>query len=327
MKKAAVTVIVPVYNVAPYIAKCARSIFDQTLDSLEILFIDDCTPDNSVEIIKSVLKKYPQRKPLTRIIKMPVNSGSAAVRRKGIIESSGEYIIHCDGDDWVDAELYKSLYDKAQKTAADIVVCDKVMEYRKYQIPIPTIPLPHNGKELMRNWFRHTVGMHCHNKLVKRSLYTDNDVLPWTNLNMWEDNGLFARLFYYAEKVVQIHGKIFYHYNRTNVNAMTRGYGIKQVEQMIGIAENIENFFLSRPDANEYQRTIDAFKYLARINLISDSFTNYKRFKKTFPNCKYITSVLDRSAFSSKGLIRFHMVRVGLAPLFILMFKIKKLFD
>ena len=80
MKSPKVTVIVPVYNVATYIEKCAVSLFAQTLDSLEILFVDDCSPDNSIDIIKETLKKYPVRNSLTRIIRMPSNSGQAAVR-------------------------------------------------------------------------------------------------------------------------------------------------------------------------------------------------------------------------------------------------------
>ena len=84
MKSPKVTVIVPVYNVATYIEKCAVSLFAQTLDSLEILFVDDCSPDNSIDIIKETLKKYPVRNSLTRIIRMPSNSGQAAVRRQGV---------------------------------------------------------------------------------------------------------------------------------------------------------------------------------------------------------------------------------------------------
>ena len=319
----AVTVIVPVYNVAPYIERCARSLFEQSLESFEILFVDDCSPDDSVEIIKRTLADHHHSVAQTLINKLPATGGHAAVRRQGIIEATGDYIIHCDGDDWVDTGLYKMLYDEAIRTDADIVVCDEVMEYSGYQVPKPTDDLLTNGKDIMENWYKNTVGMFCHNKLVRRSLYTDHDVLPWIGLNMWEDNGLFARLFYYADKVAQIHGGPLYHYNRTNVNAMTSGYGIKQIEQMAGVASNLSDFFSTKPDAERYSKTVNAFKYLARINLITDSFANYHRFKKTFPESKYIASELDRYAFSSKGRIRFNMVRYGLAPLFILMFKLK----
>lgn len=320
------SIVVPVYKVEPYIEKCARSIFDQTLDNLEIIFVNDCSPDNSVDIIKQLLEHYPNRKTQTRILTMPKNSGSACVRKKGILESTGDYIIHCDGDDWVDLSLYKTLYKAAIKYDADIVVCDEVMEYNGYSIPKPSGNVPSSGKDLLRNWYKYTIGLFCHNKLVRRQLYFENNIFPWDGLNMWEDNGLFARLFYYANKVVQIKGGPLYHYNRANVSAMTAGYGIKQVEQMIAIANNLCEFFESLPDGSEFRKTADAFKYLARINLITDSYLRYKRFINTFPESKYISKELDREAFSKKGRFRFDMVRFGLAPLFILMFKFKNLF-
>lgn len=321
----AVTVIVPVYNVSLYIEKCARSLFEQTLVNLEIIFVDDCSPDNSTEIIKEILMNYPNRQAQTRIIKMSTNGGVAAVRRQGIIEATGDYIIYCDGDDWVDLDLYETLYNEAIKTDADIVVCDEVMEYHGYQILKPTPPLPTNGKELLRNWYKCTVGMFCHNKLARRSLYMDNDILPWKGLNMWEDNGLFVRLFYFADTITQIHGGPLYHYNRANINAMTSGYGIKQVEQMLRIAGNLAEFFESRPDSRDYEKTVYALKYLARINLITNSFSNYKRYKQTYPESRTIVSELDCGAFSRKGKFRFYMVRNGFAPIFIIMFKCRNL--
>lgn len=320
----AVSVIVPVYNVSGYIEKCARSLFGQTLESLEIIFVDDCSTDNSVGIIRKTLENFKNRNSLTRIIRMPSNGGQAAVRRQGIIEAKGDFIIHLDGDDWVDADYYKSLYDVAVKTDADIVIGDEVMEYPDKVVPKDNFELPTSGKEILRNWYRNTVGMFCHNKLVKRSLYTDNDVLPWVGLNMWEDNGLFARLFYYAERIAQAHGPV-YHYNRCNVGAMTAGYGIKQVNQMIGIAQHLTDFFQSKPDYNEFEKTVYAFQYLAKLNLITDSYSKYKRYKSIFPQSDGIASELDRNAFSNKGRIRFMMARYNLAAIFILLFKLKRL--
>ena len=322
MDRPFISVIVPVYNVAEYIEKCARSVFEQTLDNLEILFVDDCSPDNSVDIIEKTLEEYPQRKSVTRIIHTSANAGQAGVRRRGIIEATGDYIIHLDGDDWVDVDYYKLLYDTAVKSNADIVIGDEVMEYPDKVIPKYNSMLPLSGKEIMRNWYRNTVGMFCHNKLVKRSVYIDNDILPWEGLNMWEDNGLFARLFYHSDKVVQTHGPV-YHYNRCNIGAMTAGYGEKQVNQMIGIAQNLTDFFRSKPDYKDFEKTVYAFQYLAKLNLITDSFSNYKRYKRIFPSSNSITSELDPGAFSSKGRLRFSMVRHGMAYMFIFLFKLK----
>lgn len=323
MESPKVTVIIPVYNVAAFIEKCAVSIFEQTLDSLEILFLDDCGLDNSVEIIEDTLKKYPGRNSQTRIIKLPSNGGIAAVRWQGIIEAKGQYVIHCDGDDWVDLDLYERLYNTAIEQNAEIVVCDEIHECKDGSRLHEINTLPENCKDVVKNWYKFTLGMFCHNKLVRRSLYIEHDILPWKGLNMWEDNGLITRLFYYGNKLAQIHGSC-YHYNRTNMNAMTSGYGIKQVEQMIGIAEHLTDFFKSKPDAKEFEKTVMAFQFLARINLVTDSFANLRRYNNTFIGSEIIIPYLDSNAFSAKGRFRFRMVQYHLGWLFVLMFKVKK---
>lgn len=119
-----VSVIVPVYGVEIYIERCARSLFEQTLDDIEYLFIDDCTPDRSIEILQQVLEEYPQRKPQVVIHRMEKNSGQAAVRKWGMQNATGEYVIHCDSDDWVDTDMYRAMYEKAKEEEADVVVCD-----------------------------------------------------------------------------------------------------------------------------------------------------------------------------------------------------------
>lgn len=323
-KTPAVSVIVPVYNVEPYIEKCARSLFEQTLENLEIIFVDDCSPDNSIDIVNRILEEYPERKNSTRFLKMAQNSGQASVRKRGMEEAKGTYVIHCDADDWVDPELYQTLCEVAKKEEADIVVCDEVMEYKDKTVSNPTVQLSPSGRAIMKDWYRSTIGLFCHNKLVRRSLYINNEIFPWEGLNMWEDNGLFARLFCYANKVAQIQGGPVYHYNRTNINAMTSGYGDMQVEQMIGIASNLTDFFQSQPDASDFQKTVYAFQYLAKLNLIADSFKRYQRYKKIFPASNSIITQLDKTAFSHRGHVRFNMVRYGFSSIFIVLYKFLK---
>ena len=85
----------------------------QTLDDIEFLFINDCTKDNSIVILEDVLKEYPNRIPQTRIVSMLSNSGQAAVREHGTKLATGEYIIHCDSDDWVEKDMLQCMYEKA----------------------------------------------------------------------------------------------------------------------------------------------------------------------------------------------------------------------
>lgn len=86
-----VSVVVPVYNVEPWIERCARSLFGQTLDDMEFIFVDDCTPDNSVAVIERVLEDYPIRKCQTHIIHQS-NQGPLMARTCGQLLATGELV-------------------------------------------------------------------------------------------------------------------------------------------------------------------------------------------------------------------------------------------
>ena len=126
----AVSVIVPVYGVESFVARCVRSLFAQSLDDMEFIFIDDCTPDKSMEVVREVLEReFPARMPQVRIFRMPVNGGLAKARMQGYALATGEYIIQCDSDDeLVSPDAYRILYEKAVSERLDIVTCNYLKE-------------------------------------------------------------------------------------------------------------------------------------------------------------------------------------------------------
>lgn len=126
----AVSVIIPVYNVEPFVARCARSLFSQTLEDLEFIFVDDCTPDRSMEVVREVLsREFPARESQVRVFRMPVNGGLANARMQGLALATGEYVIHCDGDDELTSpDAYRLLYGKAVAEQLDIVTCNYLKE-------------------------------------------------------------------------------------------------------------------------------------------------------------------------------------------------------
>lgn len=126
--KPKVSVIVPIYGVEKYIEQCARSLFEQTLNDIEFIFVDDCSPDHSMSILSQIIEQYHpriiERNWSVRIEKMTKNSGLAAVRQYGIKLAEGDYIIQCDSDDWPSPNMYKVLLDKALIGDYDLVFCD-----------------------------------------------------------------------------------------------------------------------------------------------------------------------------------------------------------
>ena len=113
--KPKVSVVVAIYNVAEYIEQCMRSLFEQTLDSVEYVFVDDCSPDDSMEIVSRVLTEYPQRQGQVNIIRHEQNMGVAVTKNDGIRNATGEYFIVVDPDDYVERDMLEVMYEKAEK--------------------------------------------------------------------------------------------------------------------------------------------------------------------------------------------------------------------
>lgn len=118
-----VSVVVPIYGVEKYIERCARSLFEQTLDDMEFVFVNDCTKDNSIAVLKRVIEDYPNRREQIKIIHHEQNKGLSHARETGINNSIGDYIGHCDSDDWCDKQMYEEMYSKAYLEGCDYVKC------------------------------------------------------------------------------------------------------------------------------------------------------------------------------------------------------------
>ena len=128
-----VSVIVPVYNCEAFLPACIDSLRAQTLDSLEMIFVCDGSPDGSL----CVLREYEKKDARIRVIDFEKNRGVSAARNAGIDAAQGEYVIFCDGDDWVEPQMYERLYDMAKAYDADVSFCRVFKDYENRQENVP----------------------------------------------------------------------------------------------------------------------------------------------------------------------------------------------
>lgn len=120
LEKPIVSIIVPIYNVEPYLKKCIDSITNQTLTNIEIILVNDGSTDNCGKIIDEYAKKD------DRIIALhKENSGQASARNMGLDVASGKYIGFIDSDDWIELDMYENLYKKIKHTNSDICICGR----------------------------------------------------------------------------------------------------------------------------------------------------------------------------------------------------------
>lgn len=274
-----VSVIIPVYCVEKYIERCVVSLFEQSLDDIEYLFIDDCSPDNSISIVKKVLERYPLRQSQVVFHQMEQNSGQAKVREWGIKNATGDFVIHCDSDDWVDTGLYQMLYNTAIREKADIVGCDYRIVSNKGEI-LKRYPgfSSVNKEELISNLLLLKDSWSLWNKLIKSELYESISFFP--QYNMGEDMLLVLQMVIKAKKIAYV-PDIFYNYFH-NLNSITYSDTYERVvsryKQCQGNTELVCRFFKENNLLEKYKEEIIYLRFYNR-SLIKPALCNFSNWK------------------------------------------------
>lgn len=260
MKSPIVSVIVPIYNVSKYIERCVRSLMEQTCSDIEYIFVNDATPDDSITILERVLEDYPQRRVNVKILHNIQNQGLAKSRFIGMDKATGEYVLHCDSDDWVERNMVQTMLEAALAHEADMVCCEAVKEtpsgksYYKYAYDEET---RENGLLALNLTEIHVA---VWNKLIRRALLLEHSIRNYEGINMGEDSALTVRLRYFSRKTIIVHQPL-YHYNRLNQDSMVARINENGIQQRICLAKHIEEFFASIGKEEQYRRVINCYKF------------------------------------------------------------------
>ena len=310
-----VSVIIPVYGVERFIERCVDSLFNQTLDNIEFIFIDDCTPDNSMSLLHAQIKKYKQRIDAQnwsiKLERMSVNSGLAAVRRYGISLATGQYVIHCDSDDWVDLNMYETLYNKAIQTNADIVICDF---YQVDENNRKHIKACYSAKrdDIIIDFMRERGFWALWNKIIRRDLYSNVEFYP--KVSMGEDMVVTLQLLYFSNSITYIDQPYYYYY--INANSIVRDLSNEKIlnrfNQAIINTQIIENFFKNNEDGYRYKFALDFVK-LRHRNLILPLIKQREYFdiwRQTYPNLKF--RIWYNPFINLRLKLKFYLTSLGL---------------
>lgn len=210
MQKIKISIIIPVYGVERYLKKCLDSLINQTLDEIEIIIVNDASPDNSHLIMKEYEIEYPRK---IKCIYLKENLYQGGARNKGLEIAVGEYIMFVDSDDYVDKTICEKLYNKAKKENCDIVYCDFYKEYEgknkklwfsyvyKQQIGIMD--------DKKRASFVMTEG-YPFAKIIKRGLIEDNDLRFPVHMK-YEDLAVGALFYLYQKKCAWVQEPLYYY--------------------------------------------------------------------------------------------------------------------
>ena len=276
----AVSVIIPVYKVEPYIARSARALFSQTMQDLEFIFIDDCTPDASIAVMQEVLQEFPERKEQVVVYRMPHNSGQAAVRMQGQALARGEYVIHCDSDDSVDPEAYQLMYEKAVAEDLDIVTCDfRLVNLKKARVQSNVSEPGREIADILTGKVWGTVW----SRMFKRELWTDM-ALP--EGDMWEDVVFSVIATSRARRIGHMGIPLYTYYRRITSISFEEGLAgaLKRWESLRNNVKQVLDY-LARTGVEVGADETVWFKYRSRDPLIPyvQIPEYYRKWRDTYP--------------------------------------------
>lgn len=267
-----VSVIVPVYKVEDYIGECIDSILAQTYPDFELILVDDGSPDSCGRICDDYAKGDNRIKVVHK-----VNGGLTSARNAGLEVAKGEWIMHVDGDDWIESDMIESLIEAAQATGADLVFGDftKYGPYAGYY-KLPT--WSSDKRESMSKYIAYMMTT-IWGSIAKRSLYADHSLKSPEGIGYCEDFHLIVRLCHFAKKVVNVH-RSFYHYRYRPTSIMSNMNGKTEADEQWVYQDTIR-FFKEQGVYEDYRKVMNWRVLKSAQELLLDP-AGHQRFMELF---------------------------------------------
>ena len=312
-----VSFVVAVYGVEDYIEECVRSLYGQTLEDIEVVLVDDCTPDKSIEIALKVLDEFPHRKEQVKVVRHERNQGQQAGRKSGVAAATGEYVIYIDGDDWVETCMAEKMYNKAVEENADMVLCG-FWRYgrndRHYQLPLPLDSL--GDTETIKDATLGRVGwpnVWC--RMIRREILS-SDKMVWPTATHAEDVVISAVTTYYSQTITFVDEPLYhYRYNSHSIsNVKNESIKVKRYRDYVENNELLADFYEQNGLNEKYPQAMIVNKSYARNEILplAGKRKYRKLWRKTYPELNRI--MLFKSTY--REVIWLMAVSLGLYPRF-----------
>lgn len=220
-----VSILVPVYGVEKYIRRCAISLFEQTYKNIEYVFVNDCTPDSSISVLKELITEYPHLSDNVKVINHTKNKGLAAARNTAIRESSGDFVFHVDADDWLENTTIESCVKTQQLNEADIVTVNAKAIWNN-RVEYYNTPLTNNPADLLKAILSRKAVCNIWGRLIRKDIYVAHNIFNVEGLNISEDLQIIPQLLSFSSKIA-VCAKPLYNYECRNQASYTSTYNIK----------------------------------------------------------------------------------------------------
>lgn len=248
-----ITIIVPIYNTEKFLDKCIQSIRKQTLKEIEIICVDDCSPDNSAAIVE----KHSAKDPRIVLIRHEKNLGLGGARNTAIRQAKADFIASVDSDDYIAPHMMETLWNASEKGKFDIVCCgfDKVDEKGKKLETQSSRTRDIINEKNSINIFSVTNPAFW-NKLWRKSLYTEHDIF-FPNYVFYQDKATTPRILSKAKKIKIIEDSLYFYLIRSD--SATYTYSPKHIMDYFKVFEVLIDFLKENDLYKHYEEEFLAY--------------------------------------------------------------------
>lgn len=258
-----VSICVPVYNVAAYIERCVHSLMQQTYEDIEYIFVDDCSTDNSIELLQAVLSQYPSRQTKVRILHNSHNHGLAYTRRRTIEEAQGEFVLCVDSDDYIENRTIERMLAAVQ-SQTEMIIGGYIDEGAtgKHIVDVSDI----SYTDIFQNAIEDRISR-LSGKLIRRELFSRPSVhFAPEGMDYLEDRIVLLYLLGECQHLTVLN-KPLYHYIQ-HTNSVSGMKGEKHFKCLIQYWQLTDQYLAERGLTERYQALTDYHKVDDKIHLI-----------------------------------------------------------
>ena len=277
-----VSILVPFYKVENYVGRCVESLFTQTYKNIEYVFVNDCTPDGSMEVINEKIDKYGMNDKCKMIIHNQ-NQGISASRNDCLDNMTGDFFLFIDSDDYIDKDMVELLVDAAIKEDADISGCGYIEEFADHSVEHPQKYTNDHG-EMMRAITLLTIKGVMWKLLVRSTIVTEHkdEVRFIPDRNMVDDYFFCCQIFYYAKRFASV-DRCMYHWIQYNPNNYTHTT-VFAVESQAAAIHKTEDFYREKGVYDVVKTELIQRKFISKLPLLFDKeCIDVVRWRNLFP--------------------------------------------
>ncbi len=281
-QKIKVSILVPFYKVEKYVGRCVESLFTQTYHNVEYVFVNDCTPDNSMEVINDKIEEYGLASKCKMIVHEQ-NLGISASRNDCLDNMTGDYFLFIDSDDYIDTDMVELLVEAAIKENADISGCGYIEEFADHSVEHPQ-KYTNDHDEMMRAITLLTIKGVMWKLLVRSTIVTDHrdEVRFIPDRNMVDDYLFCCQIFYYAQRFAGV-DRCMYHWIQYNPNNYTHTT-VFAVESQAAAIRKVEQFYKEKGIYGVVDEELTQRKFISKLPLLLDrNCFNVTKWRAIFP--------------------------------------------